>query len=92
MWGLWSTKWHWGRFFSEYFGFPLPLPFRQCCKVVIIYMLLLPDVQLGEAWFPFKNQCSFGNWTEKYFHFLSDIKGLSYRSGNFYCLPNLTYM
>jgi hypothetical protein len=20
---LWSTKWHWERFFSEYFGFPL---------------------------------------------------------------------
>jgi hypothetical protein len=22
MWGLWWTKWHWDRFFYEYFGFP----------------------------------------------------------------------
>ena len=92
MWGLWSTKWHWDRFFSEYYGFPLPVPFHQGCTVIIIYMLPLPDVQLGEAWYPFKKQCSFGNWIEMYFHFLSDIKGLSYRSGNFYCLPHLTYM
>jgi hypothetical protein len=21
MWDLWWTKWHWGRFFSEFFGF-----------------------------------------------------------------------
>jgi hypothetical protein len=25
MWDLWWTKWHWGRFFSEYFGFPYQL-------------------------------------------------------------------
>ena len=23
MWDLWCTKWHWGMFFSEHFGFPL---------------------------------------------------------------------
>jgi hypothetical protein len=23
MWNLWWTKWHWDRFFSELFGFPL---------------------------------------------------------------------
>jgi hypothetical protein len=22
MWDLWWTKWHWDRFFPEYFGFP----------------------------------------------------------------------
>jgi hypothetical protein len=22
MWDLWWTKWHWDRFFFEYFGFP----------------------------------------------------------------------
>ena len=22
VWDLWSKKWYWGRFFSEYFGFP----------------------------------------------------------------------
>ena len=30
MWDLWWTKWHWGRFFSEYFGFPLAISFHQC--------------------------------------------------------------
>jgi hypothetical protein len=25
MWDLWLTKWHWGRLFSEYFCFPLPI-------------------------------------------------------------------
>jgi hypothetical protein len=32
MWDLWWTKWHWGRFFPEYFGFPLPLLFH-CCSI-----------------------------------------------------------
>jgi hypothetical protein len=27
--GIWWTKWHWGRFFSEFFGFPLPVSFRR---------------------------------------------------------------
>jgi hypothetical protein len=26
---LWWTKWHWGRFFSEYFGFPCKISFHQ---------------------------------------------------------------
>jgi hypothetical protein len=30
MWDLWWTKWHWNRFFSEYFGFPLSFPFHRC--------------------------------------------------------------
>jgi hypothetical protein len=30
MWDLWWTKWHWGRFFSEFFGFPLPISFHHC--------------------------------------------------------------
>jgi hypothetical protein len=25
MWDLWWTKWHWDRFFSEFFGFPLSI-------------------------------------------------------------------
>jgi hypothetical protein len=28
MWDLW-TKWHWGRFFSEYFGFPYQSSFHR---------------------------------------------------------------
>jgi hypothetical protein len=27
---LWWTKWHWDRFFPEYFGFPLSISFHRC--------------------------------------------------------------
>jgi hypothetical protein len=30
MWDLWWTKWHWDRFFPEYFGFPLSIAFHRC--------------------------------------------------------------
>jgi hypothetical protein len=30
MWGLWWTKWHWDRFFPEFFGFPLSNSFHRC--------------------------------------------------------------
>jgi hypothetical protein len=30
MWDLWWTKWHWDRFFSEYFGFPLSVSLHRC--------------------------------------------------------------
>jgi hypothetical protein len=30
VWDLWWTKWHWDRFFSEYFGFPLSISFHRC--------------------------------------------------------------
>jgi hypothetical protein len=30
VWYLWWTKWHWDRFFSEYFGFPLSFSFHPC--------------------------------------------------------------
>jgi hypothetical protein len=29
MWDLWWTKWHWERFFSEFFCFPLSIPFHR---------------------------------------------------------------
>jgi hypothetical protein len=29
MWDLWWTKWHWHRFFSESFSFPLSVSFHQ---------------------------------------------------------------
>jgi hypothetical protein len=29
---LWWTKWHWDRFFSESFGFPLSVSFH-CCSI-----------------------------------------------------------
>ena len=30
VWDLWRTKWHWDRFFPEYFGFPLSISFHRC--------------------------------------------------------------
>jgi hypothetical protein len=30
MWDLWWTKWHWDRFFTEYFGFPQSISFHWC--------------------------------------------------------------
>jgi hypothetical protein len=30
MWDLWWTKWHWDRFFFQYFGFPLSVSFHRC--------------------------------------------------------------
>jgi hypothetical protein len=44
-WDLWSTKWHWDRFFPEYFGFPLPFhstiaPLLGKMKKVIIFLFI----------------------------------------------------
>jgi hypothetical protein len=30
MWDSWWTKWHWDRFFPEYFDFPLSISFYRC--------------------------------------------------------------
>jgi hypothetical protein len=30
MWDLWWTKWHWDRFFPDFFGFPLSISFHRC--------------------------------------------------------------
>jgi hypothetical protein len=37
------TKWHRERFFSQYFGILLSVPFHQCCTLIFIYMLPLPE-------------------------------------------------
>jgi hypothetical protein len=29
MWGLWWKKWHWDRFFPEYFGFLFSISFHR---------------------------------------------------------------
>jgi hypothetical protein len=46
MWDLWWTKWHWDRFFPEYFGFFLSISFHQCSitwknkKKLIIFLFI----------------------------------------------------
>jgi len=39
----WWTKWHWDRFFSQYFSIVLSVPFHQCCTFIFIHILLLPE-------------------------------------------------
>jgi len=34
-WNLWWKKWHWDRFLTEYFDFPLSIPLHHCCKLVV---------------------------------------------------------
>ena len=46
-----------GQFFSENFGLPLSVSFRQSSILTLVYMLLSP----GHAWEPFKMPYSFGN-------------------------------
>jgi hypothetical protein len=53
MWDLWWTKWHWDRFFPEYFGFPLSISFHLCSitgkneKKVIIFITGLHNKPQG---------------------------------------------
>jgi hypothetical protein len=41
MWDLWWTKWHWGRSFSEYFGFPCHFNFIDCSTFIIIIIIII---------------------------------------------------
>jgi hypothetical protein len=47
MWDLWWTKWHWDKFFSEYFGFSLSVSFHWCSikckagKTLIVFITVL---------------------------------------------------
>jgi hypothetical protein len=47
MWDFWWTKWHWDRFFPEYFGFPLSVSFHRCSitwksekKVIFLFIFI----------------------------------------------------
>jgi hypothetical protein len=44
-----EDKRHWERFFSEQFGFPLPLPFHHLSILIFIHTLFLPERRTGEA-------------------------------------------
>jgi hypothetical protein len=45
---LW-TKWHWDRYFSDYFYVPLSVSFRQCSILIFTYTSLLPEGQIGQT-------------------------------------------
>jgi hypothetical protein len=64
---------HWDRLFFDYFRFQMSLWFHQCSVLICIHKLLLREGQIGEAWEPFKQQCSYGKWRtleRKYFPLL----------------------
>ena len=54
MWHLWWTKWQWGKFFSEYFGFLLYISFHHCSIQIFIYMFL-PKGRTWEALLKYKS-------------------------------------
>jgi len=41
LWDFWWQKWHWDRYFFEFFGFPLSVSFYLCSILILTYMLLL---------------------------------------------------
>jgi hypothetical protein len=50
--GFVVTKWHWDRFFPEYFGFPLSISFHRCSitwkkEKLIIFITGLHNKPLG---------------------------------------------
>lgn len=68
MWDLRWTKWHWYKFFSSYIGFALPIPFQQCYTIIFMYMLHLPEGQMGDAWEPIVPFRKSGNTGQKKMH------------------------
>jgi len=50
------AKWQLDWFVTQYFCFPLSVSFHQCPTLIFIYMLLLPERQMGEAWGPSGNR------------------------------------
>jgi hypothetical protein len=54
MWDLWWTKWHWERFFFEFFGFPLSVSFHR--GSMLTYHL--GDEQQARWWSQFRDTVS----------------------------------
>jgi hypothetical protein len=46
---LWWEKWHWDRFFCEYYGIPTSVSFHQYPKLIFIYTPILSEAQTGVA-------------------------------------------
>jgi len=59
---MWRSEWDvadkvaLGQVFLQYFPFLLSVSFHQCCTPIFIYMLLLSEEQMGEAWEPSPEQ------------------------------------
>jgi hypothetical protein len=70
--------WYLNRLLSKYVGFLVAVLFHQCSILIFIYMLLLPEGQMGEIWEPDKNVTvpEIGeHWVGKYLYFVfSEIR------------------
>ena len=44
MWDLWWTKWHWARFFPEYFGFFLSVTLEHC-SIHLFHPYITDEIQ-----------------------------------------------
>jgi hypothetical protein len=56
-----KKKCHWNKFFAQYFGLAPSILFHHRSILILICMLLLKELQTGEAWEPSKKQCCLGN-------------------------------
>ena len=74
IWDLWWAKWHWDRFFSEYFGFPLSLLFHRCSitkKKLIIFITELDNKPQG---YGASVASAAGHFTTKKIHGFNNFK------------------
>ena len=74
--GFVADKMALGQVSPRVLGYLLSVSFQKCPTPIFIYMLFLPEGQMGEAWKPCRKQCPFENrdWLEKYFGFLQASK------------------
>ena len=61
IWDLLFPKWHCEKLSYQDFGFPLSVSLHQCPALILIFIPLLSEGPMGEAWEPTKKQPSFAN-------------------------------
>jgi hypothetical protein len=64
---LWWEKWHWDRFLSKCFDFPLSLLFHQCPLFIFVLIQFFLKGQVGKAWEP-PDKAYLGALERKYFY------------------------
>jgi hypothetical protein len=74
VWGISWAKWHWDRFFSDFFSLPLSLSFRYCCSPIFIcgtYCCYKTEIRAEPRNHPKRSALSGAgeHWTENYFRF-----------------------
>jgi len=88
------TKWQWGGFCTECFGFPLSVSFHQCSTLIFTHTLLLPEGQTGEAW-EASNKTVWATWDHGIkgtFRLVHTIKCQLVGLGETLCIYFITYI